>query len=101
MSNELNKAINDLREKVYYYISSQSSNRGFVNFQYLEPKFDQELLNDIAKLKSINSTDVFASQVADIRGKLMICRTAELIGHKDEEDLQKMFDEIENLYKEG
>jgi len=58
----------------------------------MSQKFDQEVLNDIAALKS--STDIVGI-IETIRGKFAVCVSIGLIGTKDADELHDLLDEIE------
>lgn len=91
------KKIEQIWQRVYSMTQSHSAAKTLGSFLSLPPHFDQDLLNDIAQLKTV-SIEGQASLIEKIRGQLQIAGVTGLVGNNDLEELHKLLDSIE---KEG
>lgn len=84
------ETIKQLWQRVYSITQAQTKAQTYGGHLSLPPKFDQELLNDIAGLQE----GVSKEKVADIRGKISIAGTTGLIGQADVEELEHLLDQL-------
>ena len=86
--------INQIREKVYFYLDGHAGpKKAYGSYNALPPRFDQDLMNDIAALKS-SSSDTIVDDIANIRGKIEICVTTGFLGEKDAEEIHQLLDKL-------
>ncbi len=90
----MNEIIDRLWERVYSATQSHSAAKTFGSFLSLPPRFDQDLLNDIARLRVVPTEDQ-AALIEKIRGCFCVARTTGLIGESDILELYQMLDTIE------
>lgn len=72
-----------------------------LNQSKIDKKFDNEVLNEISKLKTVKSQDDLSEKISNLRSKIMLSSTIGIIGASDEESLQIILDKIQENYKEG
>lgn len=90
----MSTAIDRLWTRIYSMVQSQSGPKTWGSFQALPPKFDQELLNNVSKLKSV--TDTEKTELIDaVRGQILVAGSVDLVGHADLEELQQLLEQIE------
>jgi hypothetical protein len=61
----------------------------------LPERYDQDLLNAIARLRTVPPKER-VGVLADVRGKIHVAATVNLISLSDEEIIQKLLDELES-----
>jgi hypothetical protein len=88
-----NGDIDMLWQKVYSMTQSQSGPQTWGSFLMLMPRFDQDLLNDISKLKTLYNAEL-TNALEEVRSKFAICQASGLIGDKDMELVNTMIDKI-------
>lgn len=85
--------INTLWQRVYSMVQGHAAAKTLGSYMSLPPRFEHDLLNNLSKLKVINSEDAL-TLVDEIRGQLGIAEATGFIGKKDVDELYVLLDNL-------
>ena len=85
--------IDILWHSLFDLLKTYKSNHRARTFVHLSVRYDEDLLNNVAELKTLKGDDL-SEAISHVRAKLMICEATEMISPGDVERMQKQLDTI-------